>query len=176
MLHRLSFPGSWFSFAGVPFRSPFYDRLTSRITRRYIRTSCSRAFSEFMAKRDSDAEKRSFLSRIFHTLGLPSPVTFHVHDEERSSDKAGRSDGHGPHRVRPDMIRRTDNRPMLINPSGLVTGETPEITVTGATPRDSTTHLPAAVERNISINSSVRSDEYVVSISAICRLVLTYSF
>ncbi|KAJ3542209.1 hypothetical protein NMY22_g3597 [Coprinellus aureogranulatus] len=112
------------------------------IRRRYIRTSCSRPFAEFMAKRDSDAER------------LSQP-----HDEERSSDKA-RSRPHTPtQRLRPDMIRRTDNRPMLINPSGLVTGETPEIQVTGATPADSTTDLPQMVARHNSTNSSDRTDE-----------------
>ncbi|RXW19209.1 hypothetical protein EST38_g6651 [Candolleomyces aberdarensis] len=69
-------------------------------------------------------------------MGIPSPTPTIDSDEERQEKGGGRP--RTPQKLRPDMIRRMDEEPpKLINPSGRVTGPTPQIKVTTATPADS---------------------------------------
>ncbi|KAJ2922667.1 hypothetical protein H1R20_g14419, partial [Candolleomyces eurysporus] len=106
------------------------------IRRRYIRTSCSHVFADFMARKESEAQRKGSWRKLLCNMGIPSPTPTIDSDEERQ-EKGGRP--RTPQKLRPDMIRRMDEEPpKLINPSGLVTGPTPQIKVTTATPAEST--------------------------------------
>ncbi|KAF5317199.1 hypothetical protein D9611_004011 [Ephemerocybe angulata] len=131
--------------------------------RRYIRTNCSRIFADFVAKKEQEAQSRGSWRRLLNLLGIPSPTPSVASDEENTSEKhrGPRSGAPGP--LRADMVRRMDHvEPKLINPSGLVTGEsgaTPGIHVTGATPPGSVTNANATT--SISRDYSGSSDPHI---------------
>jgi len=126
---RLSFPGLWFIREGKVFLIRYPERWLLKISRRYFALK----FKHILKARAEEKKKASAAKADGRRVSLskwPSRISTLIHGSGKKADgfdvacRSGQEernngpDSLGTGKVRPDMIRRVDEEPWLINPSG----------------------------------------------------------